>query len=138
MPILRPSPIVSHSTTHVSPSPTGRRYVQFSVRLTCPPSQKPSRDTGAAHMEAQMSKTSATAPPCRLPMPLQRERGTSSSKVARASLGGAEGLEGLGVVEAEMRRRWERRAESKNWGVVLVGLVVGCGRRQGVRKLWRT
>lgn len=87
MPALAPICTISLSTVHLLPRNAGRRYVQFSVLLTLPLSQKPFAATGATVMDVHMSKMRATAPPCRLPVELQRAGMQVREKTVVASLG---------------------------------------------------
>lgn len=69
--VLFPAATTQHSTTHSVPIGTGRRYVQLSVRLTCPPSKKPGRAIVSRTVEVRESSSVAAQPPCRLPLLLQ-------------------------------------------------------------------
>src|SRR5207248_2273946 len=81
------------------PSFAGLRYVQFSVLLTCPASQKPGFEHAVMAVDVQMSKISATAPPCREPDMLHSSRGTVRLKTVRELCG----LEGVGSKVADSR-----------------------------------
>jgi len=74
--VLFPAATTRHSTTHSVPMGTGRRYVQLSVRLTCPPSRKPGLAIVRSAVEVRESSNVAAQPPCKFP-PLLHSSGAA-------------------------------------------------------------